>query len=151
MLDDFLSDFIIGDQNFDGDVNYYDQMIVEEECNEIGHVSLGGRRSDSKKAPQTSVNDTPVIEGSPFKIFAFECFYFVACTFIMFFISIIPWVVIMVLCDVDDAASFSMVASLITGIIVSFIFTIGFHYSNKEMIEKKCKTSGKDFITEEKE
>ena len=86
MSDDFWSDFIVGDQNFDGNVDYFDQMIVDDECKEIGHVSFGGGGRSTKKSSQAPVKDEPVIEGSPFKIFAFECFYFVACTFIMFFI-----------------------------------------------------------------
>lgn len=150
MSDDFWSDFIVGDQNFDGNVDYFDQMIVDDECKEIGHVSFGGGGRSAKKSSQVPVKDEPVIEGSPFKIFAFECFYFVACTFIMFFISLIPWVVIMVLCGVDDTTNPVMVASLITGIVVSIPFTIAFHYTNKEQIEKKRKNKGKDFITKDK-
>ena len=149
MSEDFWGDFIVGDQNFDGNVDCFDQMIVDDECKEIGHVSFGRGRS-SKKSTQVPAKDEPVIEGSPFKIFAFECFYFVACTFIMFFISLIPWVVIMVLCGVDDTTNPVMIASLITGIIVSIPFTIAFHYTNKEQIEKKHKNKGKDFITKDK-
>ena len=68
----------------------------------------------------------------------------------MFFISLIPWVVIMVLCGVDDTTNPVMVASLITGIIVSIPFTIAFHFTNKEQIEKKRKNKCKDFITKDK-
>lgn len=49
MSDDFWSDFIVGDQNFDGNINYFDQMIVDDECEEIGHVSFGGGGRFAKK------------------------------------------------------------------------------------------------------
>jgi len=55
-----------------------------------------------------------------------------------------------VLCGVDDTTNPVMVASLITGIIVSIPFTIAFHYTNKEQIEKKRKNKCKDFITKDK-
>ena len=92
-------------------------------------------------------NNEPVIEGSAFKIFAFECFYFSVCTVIGFFISLIPWVIIMVLCGVDDTTNPVMIASFVTGIILAIIFTIGFHFANKEEVERKLKNSGKDFLS----
>lgn len=148
MSNDFWSDLIIGDQNFDGNVDYYDQMIIDEECEEIGHVSLGsGTYRSHKKTSSMINNNEPVIEGSAFKIFAFECFYFAVCTVIGFFISLIPWVIIMVLCGVEDTTNPVMIASFVTGIILALIFTIGFHFVNKEEVERKLKNSGKDFLS----
>jgi len=150
MSDDFWGDFI-GDQNFDGRVDYYDQMIVEDECKEIGHVSLGGGggggRYSSKPKSKEETKDIP-IENS-FAIFCFSCFYFAVCTVIIFFLSLIPWCIIMVAADVDDTTEPVMIASLITGAIISLVFTIGWVKVNKEQLEEKRKKE--ELSTKDKE
>lgn len=148
MSNDFWDNLIIGDQNFDGKVDYYDQMIVDEECEKIGHVSLGGGTYRApKKTSSVEIKNEPVIEGSSFKIFAFECFYFAVCTILGFLVSLIPWVIIMVLCGVDDTTNPAMIASFSTGVVFAIIFTIGFHFANKEEIERKRKNPKKDFLS----
>ena len=41
----------------------------------------------------------------------------------------------------------AMIASFSTGVVFAIIFTIGFHFANKEEIERKRKNSKKDFLS----
>ena len=144
MSEDFWSDFTYGDQNFDGNVDYYDSMIVEDECKEIGSVSFS--RHTTQQNGHQEVKHEP-IGGSPFAVFAFECFYFLIVAIIATLISIIPWIIIVVGSGAtDEPTNLVLTLSLITGICLSLFMTITFHYTNKKQLEEKRKNQGKDFI-----
>lgn len=132
-MSDFWKNSGYPDYNFDGKVDYFDVMIPEDMANSIGPVPFS-----RKKARQKELENEP-IDIKPIGMFFFCCLYFLVCTGMFFALGLIFWIIFFVGIGLEDAAGAVMIASAISGSIISLIVTICWVKENKKLLLEKKK------------
>ena len=132
-MSDFWKNSGFSDYNFDGKVDYFDVMIAEDAANSIGPVNFSRRKARNK-----ALENEP-IDAKPIGMFFFWLLYFLVCTGMFFALGLIFWIIFFVGIGVEDAAGAVMIASAISGSIISLIVTICWVKENKKLLLEKKK------------
>ena len=136
-MSDFWKNSGFPDYNFDGRVDYFDVMIAEDEANAIEPVSFSRRKAKHKEL------ENEPLDAKPVEMFFFCILFFLICTGMFFALGLIFWIIFFVGIGVEDAAGAVMIASAISGGIISLIVTICWAKRNKKLLLEKKKKDHK--------
>jgi len=136
-MSDFWKNSGFSDFNYDGRVDYFDVMIAEDEARSIGTVTFF-----NKKAKHKELENEP-LDAKPVEMFFFSILFFLICTGVFFALGLIFWIIFFVGIGVEDAAGAVMIASAISGSIISLIVTIYWARNNKKLLLEKKKKDHK--------
>lgn len=136
-MSDFWKNSGFSDFNYDGRVDYFDVMIAEDEARSIGTVTFF-----NKKAKHKELENEP-LDAKPVEMFFFSILFFLICTGMFFALGLIFWIIFFVGIGVEDAAGAVMIASAISGSIISLIVTIYWARNNKKLLLEKKKKDHK--------